>query len=39
LASPIGNLVFSRFPLANCAAKVQLFSIPQAINGKNFFSF
>ena len=27
------------FPLANCAAKVQLFLIPQTINGKNLFSY
>ena len=37
LASPIGNLVFPRFPLANCAAKVQLFSIPQVFLIKIFF--
>ena len=39
LASPIGNLVFPRFPLANCAAKIQLFSMPQTILRNFFFSF
>jgi len=35
LASLVGNL-FTRFPLAFSAAKVQLFSIPQTINEKIF---
>jgi hypothetical protein len=36
LSSAIGILSFSRIPLANCAAKIQLFSMPQTFL-RNFF--